>query len=100
MLKMTKCRIELISDSSLYLFFESFLKGKKEISIKVETVVDCYHHFFLIDSCNWCIFFFFPTGGLSVISDTRAASLNHPAFPNYDPTKPITYLYYTDCNNL
>jgi hypothetical protein len=38
-------------------------------------------------------------GGVSMIAK-RFAKANHPYVPDYDPSKPITYILYVDATNL
>lgn len=38
-------------------------------------------------------------GGISMVSK-RYAKANNPLVPDYDPTKPKTYIMYLDANNL
>ena len=62
-LRMTKCRLQLLTDPDMFIFFENL------------------------------------RGGVSMISN-KYAKANNPYVPDYDSTKPNTWIQYLDCNSL
>ena len=102
-LKRTGVRIELISDSTLYLWWESMLR----LVFLFLLLFFCFVLFF----CFFLLFFVFVfiflhhhvsmfyRGGFSFVAH-RWEKANNRFVPYFDPSKKLIYISYFDMNNL